>query len=72
MIEKKFDIIFVDPPYKELKINTLIEKIILKKILNTDGVIIIHRHKRDKLKITKKLKILDERNYGASKVYFAN
>jgi len=68
----KFDLIFIDPPYKELKVNTLIEKIIVKKILKTNGVIIIHRHRKDKLKITKKIKILDERNYGASKVYFAN
>tara|TARA_B100000035_G_scaffold308505_1_gene313281 strand:- start:132 stop:692 length:561 start_codon:yes stop_codon:yes gene_type:complete len=72
VIDEKFDLIFIDPPYKELKVNTLIEKIIVKKILKTNGVIIIHRHRKDKLKITKKIKILDERNYGASKVYFAS
>ena len=71
-INKKFDIIFLDPPYKELRINKLIEKIIQKKILKNDGLIIIHRHKKDKLEISKKLKILDVRNYGISKVYFLN
>ena len=71
-INKKFDIIFLDPPYKELRINKLIEKIIQKKILKNDGLIIIHRHKKDKLEISKKLKVLDVRNYGISKVYFFN
>ena len=68
----RFDIIFIDPPYKETKINKLIENIIEKKILNKKGIIIIHRHKKDKLEITKKIKILDVRNYGISKVYFGN
>ena len=68
----RFDIIFIDPPYKESKINELIENIIEKKILNKKGIIIIHRHKKDKLEITEKIKILDIRNYGISKVYFGN
>lgn len=66
----KFDIIFIDPPYKELKINELLERLIEKKILKKNGIIIIHRHKKDIVEITKKIKILDIRNYGLSKVYF--
>ena len=68
----KFDIIFIDPPYKEMKINILIEKIIYKKLLKKDGILIIHRHKKDKIVITEKINILDTRTYGVSKVYFAN
>ena len=71
-IDKKFDIIFLDPPYKETRINQLIEQIIEKNILNNDGFMIIHRHKKDKIEITKKVKILDTRNYGNSKVYFVS
>ena len=71
-IDKKFDIIFIDPPYKEIKINTLIEKIIFRKLLKKKGILIIHRHKKDKVVITEKIKILDIRTYGVSKVYFAN
>ena len=71
-IDKKFDIIFIDPPYKEIKINKLIEKIIYRKILKKDGVLIIHRHKNDKIEITEKINIIDIRTYGISKVYFAN
>lgn len=71
-LNKKFDIVFLDPPYKETRINELIEKIIENKILNTDGVIIIHRHKKDKIEITNKIQIFDVRSYGLSKVYFAS
>ncbi len=71
-INKKFDIIFIDPPYKEIKINILIEKIIHRKLLKKDGILIIHRHKKDKIVMTEKINILDIRTYGVSKVYFAN
>ena len=71
-IDKKFDIIFIDPPYKEVKINMLIEKIIYKKLLKKEGILIIHRHKKDKVVITEKINIIDTRTYGVSKVYFAS
>ena len=47
-------------------------KILEKNILNNNSLMIIHRHKKDKIKITKKVKILDTRNYGNSKVYFVS
>ncbi len=71
-INLKFDIIFIDPPYKEININEIIEEIILKKILNKKGIFIIHRHKKDKLKLTQKINIFEERSYGISKICFGN
>ena len=68
VLEKKFDLIFIDPPYKEQNINLLIENILKKKVLNRNGIIIIHRHKKDDIEITQKLKILDIRFYGISKI----
>ena len=68
----KFDIIFMDPPYKEKRINFLIETILEKKILKKNGIIIVHRHKKDNLTLSNKLKILDERNYGISKIIIGN
>ena len=72
ILKDKFDIIFLDPPYKELKINQIIENILSKKLLNNNGFIIIHRHKKDTIKISQKLKIFETRLYGISKVYFGN
>ena len=69
---ERFNIIFIDPPYKEKKINLLIEKIIEKKILKSNGIIILHRHKKDEIEITKKMKILDTRIYGLSKIIIGN
>ena len=70
--KNKFQIIFIDPPYKEKKINIILEQILEKKILNKNGVIIIHRHKKDNVILTKKLNILDTRIYGLSKIIFGN
>ena len=68
--EFRYDLIFLDPPYKEKKINFLIDNIYKKKILQKNGVLIIHRHKKDDIKISDTLKILDNRNYGISKIVF--
>ena len=71
-VNSKYDVIFIDPPYKELKINEIIEKIIRNKILNKNGIMIIHRHKKDTVVLTKKINVIEERCYGISKIYFCN
>ena len=71
-LNDKFDLIFLDPPYKDKNINVLIEQIIEKKILKKTGIILIHRHKKDDIEITSKLNILDSRKYGISKIIIGN
>ena len=71
-INLKFDIIFIDPPYKELKINEVIEKIIEADFLNKKGILILHRHKKDKVELSQKISFFEERFYGISKIYFGN
>lgn len=71
-INLKFDIIFIDPPYNELKINEIIEKIVEKNLLTKKGFLIIHRHKKDAVELTKKINIFEERFYGISKICFCN
>ena len=70
--QKKFNLIFLDPPYKEERINVLIDKIKENEFLKDDGIIIVHRHKKNNLIISKKIDILDERIYGISKITIAN
>tara|TARA_B100000029_G_C17567502_1_gene955549 strand:- start:564 stop:1124 length:561 start_codon:yes stop_codon:yes gene_type:complete len=67
-----FDLIFIDPPYKEKKINEIIELMLEKKLLNKNGILIIHRHKKDNIDITEKLRIIEDRTYGISKILFGN
>ncbi|MDC6465494.1 16S rRNA (guanine(966)-N(2))-methyltransferase RsmD [Pelagibacteraceae bacterium] len=66
----KFDIIFCDPPFNDVNIIRLIKLIIEKKILNKDGILIFHRHKDSKEDIANYLKVIDERIYGVSKIFF--
>ena len=69
-IINKCDIIFLDPPYKEKKLPTIIDQISRDKILSDDGIVIIHRHKKEEDQFTKKFKILVEKKYGISKILF--
>jgi len=62
----------MDPPYKENRINQLIEHIIDKKLLKEKGFLITNRHKKDTIKLTEKIKVFDERIYGLSKIIFAH
>ena len=71
-LNKKFDLIFIDPPFKEEKINILLEILLNLKILKTNGVIIIHRNKKINEVITKKLNIIEIRDYGISKILLGN
>ena len=67
---KKFEIIFLDPPYRERKILDLLDNIINLKLLKKNGIIIVHRHKNEIEDYPKKLKILKVKQYGISKVIF--
>ena len=69
-IIKKCDIIFLDPPYREKKLPVIIDQISKDKILSNDGIIIIHRHKKEEDQFTKKLRIVVEKKYGISKILF--
>jgi len=69
---QKVDLVFIDPPFREKKINKLILSILDMKILKKEGIIIIHRNKKYEEKICKNLNILDIRCYGLSKIIFAS
>ena len=68
---KFFDLIFLDPPFKDKKINILIDQIKILKIANINTLIIIHRNKKSENNISRFLNILDEKNYGLSKILFS-
>jgi len=67
---KKIDLIFLDPPFKDNKINQLIEIIKKMKITSKDSLIIMHRNKKNVENITKDLIVSKEKNYGLSKIIF--
>jgi 16S rRNA (guanine966-N2)-methyltransferase len=69
-LKKQFDIIFLDPPYKETKLEKLISELKFEKILKDNGILIIHRHKKQNDIFFKLLKIVEEKKYGISKIFF--
>ena len=68
--KKKFEVIFLDPPYKEKKLVNLLETIISLKLLKKRGIVVIHRHKSENEIYPKNLKILKIKTYGVSKIIF--
>ena len=70
ILKSKFDIIFIDPPYKEKYLYKLLKKIFETNILNEEGVVIIHRHKTENEDFKELFNVIEEKNYGISKIIF--
>ena len=70
IINRKIDLIFLDPPFKDCEINELIQNIKNFKILKKNGSIIIHRNKKTIENIGEYLQIQRVENYGNSKIIF--
>ena len=68
ILKSKFDLIFCDPPFKDLNIEKLIKLIYTNSILKKEGILILHRNKSAKEKFPNYFQIIDERIYGVSKV----
>jgi 16S rRNA (guanine966-N2)-methyltransferase len=69
-LDKKFDIVFMDPPYKDKNLNLLLENLENIKILNKNAIVVIHRHKNEQDMIPKNFKVIEEKRYGLSKIIF--
>ena len=70
IFESKFDLIFCDPPFKDMNVEKLIELIFNKNLLNKNWIIILHRNKSTKEKLPNYFEMVDERTYGISKIIF--
>ena len=68
----RYDIIFLDPPYKERALGNILNTIIENKTLKDNGIIIIHRHKNEIDEFPKKFQLIDEKKYGISKIIFGS
>ena len=68
--ESKFDLIFCDPPFKDTNIEKLIELVFNKNLLSKNGIIILHRHKNTREKLSIYFDVIDKRVYGLSKIIF--
>ena len=71
-LNKKFELIFLDPPFNEKDINKILLKIYDSKILKKNGILIIHRKINTDDKLIPKFNIIEEKKYGLSKIMFGN
>ena len=71
-LKLSYDIIFLDPPYKERALENVLNNIIENKILKDNGIIIIHRHKKEIDTFPKNFYLIDEKQYGISKIIFGS
>jgi len=71
-LEKKFNIIFLDPPFKNENKNLLITKIFYSKILDEKGIIILHKNIKEKNNFPTFFRVVEEKKYGNSKIIFGN
>lgn len=69
--EKKFNIIFMDPPYKSSQYLKVIEEIDKGELLKPGGKVIVeHYHKKELPEKQGALFLIDSRKYGQTKVSF--
>lgn len=68
--DHKFHLIFLDPPFKEEKVNSLLLKIYCSNILTPDGLLIIHRNSKESHTFPTELNILEKKTYGISQIFF--
>ena len=72
MLNEFFDIIFLDPPYKDKNLEKIFETIQKAGILKKNGIIILHRHKKEKDLIPANFKVIEQKEYGISKINYIN
>ena len=65
-----FEIIFLDPPFKDNKFLEVLDNISKKKIFKKNHVIIIHREKKSNDNFGKIINPVLIKNYGRSKIIF--
>lgn len=68
----KFDLIFLDPPFKDISFLSVITQIKEKKIFNKNHKVIIHRERSCEDVFDNYLKVDLEKNYGRSKIIFGS
>ncbi len=69
-LNTKFDLIFIDPPYKNKNMLHVFSNIEKSKILKDNGLVIIHRHKNEKDIFPKNFITVEQKKYGISKIIF--
>ena len=66
----KFNLIFIDPPFKDENLETIFDNLYKSKTIDSETIIILHRHKKATGNFYNNFKISREELYGSSKIIF--
>jgi 16S rRNA (guanine966-N2)-methyltransferase len=69
-LSEKFDLVFLDPPFKDKNLSNILINISRQKLLNKNSIVIVHRHKKEIDVLPTGFNIVDEKIYGVSKILF--
>jgi len=69
-IKLKYNLVFLDPPFKSTNIEKIIQLIYINDIITKDAILILHRNKETKENLPSYFNIIEERVYGISKIIF--
>jgi 16S rRNA (guanine966-N2)-methyltransferase len=64
LIDKKFDIIFLDPPYRKNYVQKAINLIAKYHLSNSNGIIVIEHHRAEKFAIPMNYSLAKTKHYG--------
>jgi len=65
-------IIFIDPPYKKVSLDKILQLIIDKKLLNNNTSVVVETHSKENIIVPNDLNIFKEKFYGKTKLIFLN
>ncbi len=68
--DEKFEIFFLDPPFKDIDYQNYLRTISKKKIFKKNHIVIIHREKKLSENLDKFLNLILVKEYGRSKITF--
>ena len=63
-------LIYIDPPYNTYDISELLLQLIKKNIIEKNTVIAIETHIEDNFMVIEKFKVIEQRSYGKTSLYF--
>lgn len=66
----KFNLFFMDAPYKKGLSELALAELVKKNWLESDAVGVIEVEKKEKIELPQEFEIIDERTYGIAKLYF--
>lgn len=68
--ETEFDLIFIDPPYKIIDLNDLLNEINHQQLITSNGIIVLEHSSLKKIILPEGLTIKKSKNFGETQIEF--